>query len=283
MSKISEEAKQAIQNETRKLLHEELLKEVHEHRIFLRSLSQWTISAISLVFAVVIAAFFFYLGKTVNETKEEIRSQIDTKLIDYRIVEVNQEKTDEFAKIAIANSKSKIDAELSIQLNSLIDALNDTLSILIKSEVTKNLNDKMLTVFREEIKKIDKSDLTASISKSLKTIETDLNQNEDQIAQNQKLISSFKKDRNKIIRVAAILERVNNMDNSLIEFSYSYLDNLYDWTNLFANSSGYGYGTTTNAYAAQVLVLKNKLEEDLEKLKGERENYSSLVRNILIE
>ena len=151
MAKLSDDAKEAVQNEVRRILQQELMQEVRDHRTFLGKLSERTIKAISIVFAVVIAAFFFYLGRTVNEAKSAIFNQIDSKIIDYRIVEVNRKKTNEFAEVAVTNSKIRIDGELNTKLDSVMKVINN--------EVSKAITVEMLSAIQKEIEKIDQMDV----------------------------------------------------------------------------------------------------------------------------
>ena len=150
MSELSKEARVAVENEVRRILQQELMTEVREHRTFLGNLSKRTIGAITTVFVVVIAAFFFYLGRTVNEARSEIYKQIDSKIVDYRIVETNRLKTQEFVEIAVDSSQKEIEKVISNRRGELIEDLKDTLSHLADNAI----NQKVLTSFNEQLDKL---------------------------------------------------------------------------------------------------------------------------------
>ena len=61
-----------------------------------------------------------------------------------------------------------------LQLDSLVRILNDTLVFLTENEVSETVNDQMLEAIQKELKKIDQTNVSQTLVRSIESVKNDL-------------------------------------------------------------------------------------------------------------
>ncbi len=150
------ENKEELELEVRRIL----ASEVEGHRSFLQSQFRNLTWGIGILFTVGAIIFSFLFGRSIDESREHLISTIDTKVVDYRIVESFKKKLEEFISIAVerAIDEEKTKEKIAVYIaaatkkaveqakkeaeDSLKESIEDTLTKTVKEEIsqTKILN-----------------------------------------------------------------------------------------------------------------------------------------------
>jgi hypothetical protein len=142
--------KEELELEVRRIL----ANEVEGHRNFLQSQFRNLTWGLGILFTVASIIFVFIFGKSIDESKATLISTIDSKVVDYRIVESFKDKLNEFINIAVegAVDDDNTTKKINLKVNEL--AKNSLLS------VTTDIENKLLATVNEQI--IKSTNLNAS-------------------------------------------------------------------------------------------------------------------------
>jgi hypothetical protein len=133
--------KEELELEVRRIL----ASEVEGHRTFLQAQFRNLTWAIGILFTVGAIIFTFLFGKSIDESKDQLISTIDAKVVDYRIVESFKKKLEEYINIAVDKAvvddatKKKIDTQISESTKSAV------------AKVETDIEDKLISTVTQEV------------------------------------------------------------------------------------------------------------------------------------
>ncbi|MCG8424475.1 MAG: hypothetical protein MJE77_41815 [Proteobacteria bacterium] len=136
-----------------------LATEVESHRAFLQSQFRNLTWGIGILFTVGAIIFTFLFGKSIDESKEQLVSTIDAKVVDYRIVESFKKRLDEFIKIAVDSAvndektRKKIDEQLDLSTKNAV------------SRAANDIDHKLATAMTERVTSVQSLNATEIIRK----------------------------------------------------------------------------------------------------------------------
>lgn len=127
-----------------------LSAEVENHRNFLQSQFKYLTWGLGVLLASGTIVFTYLFGKSIDESKEQLVTTIDSKVVEYRIVDSFKKALEQHIQIAVTNA---VEDEKTIQkvddlvgqtankyVNSVSSDIEERLSNLVASEVAKNQN-----------------------------------------------------------------------------------------------------------------------------------------------
>lgn len=125
-----------------------LAEEVEQHRNFLQSQFKYLTWGIGVLLASGALIFTFLFGKSIDDSKDQLISTIDSKVVEYRIVQSFKNSLEEHIKIAVMNAAesqdtiTKIDDIIGQTTDQYVKVVSDRiekqLRDLIKNEVERN-------------------------------------------------------------------------------------------------------------------------------------------------
>lgn len=136
-----------------------LASEVEQHRNFLQTQFKyltWTIGVLLTAGAII---FSYLFGKSIDESKEQLVSTIDSKVVDYRIVESFKDRLEEFIGIAVNNA---VDAESTKQK---VDELVNQKATKYVLEAEEGIDRKITALVEDVVAKVEKFDTKDLIKK----------------------------------------------------------------------------------------------------------------------
>lgn len=122
-----------------------LSAEVEQHRSFLQTQFKYLTWGIGVIIAAGAIIFTYLFGKSIDESKEQLVSTIDSKVVDYRIVESFQNRLQEFIEIAVQNAVEADSTQKKI--DAVVDASTDKYIRGVSEEIDKRLS----TLVAEEV------------------------------------------------------------------------------------------------------------------------------------
>lgn len=150
------EDKDLIELEVRRLL----AAEVESHRTYLQSQFKNLTWGVAILFTVAAAIVTFFFGKSFNESKEQLISTVDSKVIEYRLVESFKDKLDEYVltsvenKLDEASTQQKIDGLVESATSSAVNSVQSELERTLIEAVTSKISQAQSLNSNELVKKI---------------------------------------------------------------------------------------------------------------------------------
>ncbi len=135
--------KEELELEVRRIL----ASEVEGHRTFLQSQFRNLTWGVGILFTVGAIIFTFLLGKSIAESKATLVSTIDTKVVDYRIVESFKNRLEEFINIAV--EKAVIDDKTKLKIATEIDSTTKEAVAKVEADV----EDKLIKTVTNQVSK----------------------------------------------------------------------------------------------------------------------------------
>lgn len=127
-----------------------LSAEVENHRTFLQSQFKYLTWGLGILLAFGAIVFTYLFGKSIDESKEQLITTIDSKLVEYRIVDSFKRALEQHIQIAVTNAVEnkdtiqKVDNLVGETANKYVISvaadIEDKLSNLVTNEVAKNQN-----------------------------------------------------------------------------------------------------------------------------------------------
>jgi hypothetical protein len=124
-----------------------LASEIEQHRSFLQSQFKFLTWGIGVLLASGAIIFSYLFGKSIDDSKEQLVSTIDSKVVDYRIVESFKERLEQFIEIAVTGAveaegtKNRINVLVNESTTRYVqetaEELDRKLSFLVADEVAK--------------------------------------------------------------------------------------------------------------------------------------------------
>ncbi len=135
-----------IELQVRRLISEE----VEQYRTFLQSQFKYLTWGIGVLLAAGALIFTYLFGKSIDESKEQLISTIDAKVVEYRLVQSFKNSLEEHIKIAVTNAVESKDTLQTVDnlvgettnqyMAKVADSIEMQLTELIKNEVARNQN-----------------------------------------------------------------------------------------------------------------------------------------------
>ncbi len=136
-----------MEQETELFLRRALSEEVGKYREFLQNQFKFMAWGIGTIFAAGAIVFSYILGKSIKDSEDTLTRQVDSKVIEYRLVQKFKDRLDEHIQIAIEKAIDREDTQTAINkklehavhnlLDSQLKQLEDKISINVKTEIQK--------------------------------------------------------------------------------------------------------------------------------------------------
>jgi hypothetical protein len=134
-------------------------EEVGKHREFLQNQFKFMTWGIGIIFIAGAIVFNFVVGQSIKDSEEKLTREVDSKVVEYRIVDKFKEKLNEHIQIAVAKAVDSEDTQKRIGTK-----LNTSVKDLIDQQ-EKQLQDRINTLVQDQINELPGLDSAALLKK----------------------------------------------------------------------------------------------------------------------
>ncbi len=167
MQRLSSEARQLVENQTREVIQNGLMQDVQSHRTFLANTVTWVLSVTSIFIIAATSIFYFLVGNDIRDAKQSVEQEINQRLIQFRIVKENERIAQEYAKIAISNATDSLESRIEYLSDSLIQVTK----VVLSDSVSEIIDNELLATIQRELKKEGRVDIVETLVRSVNRLQ----------------------------------------------------------------------------------------------------------------
>ena len=157
---MDKEMKELVELEVRRLLSEgeleirkNIAEEISGHRAFLQGQFKTITWGIGILFAAAGAIFIFLFGKSYESSREQLIQEVDSKVIEYRIVDLYKDRLEAQVELIVDGEETRSKIEENIK-NAVSVYVTENVDSIVEERVTDKLGELDAETIHETLSRI---------------------------------------------------------------------------------------------------------------------------------
>ena len=176
---MDDQLKKDIELEVRRVLatqeverRQSIIAELNSHRNYLQSQIKWLGGIVTAIFLIIIGAVYFFTGRSYDDIKDKIGQEVESKVIEFRIVDVYEQKLNTRFNAIVTGDK--ITKRITDAVSPVVDKIIKT---KVEGIVIKQVHKEVTEIGGEGLKKllerpyVTKADLKKELEEFKKNIQ----------------------------------------------------------------------------------------------------------------